>query len=120
MIEASLPTYYANIWLGLKNGYDGEIGDIQFVKNYCQEYVEKGLCVTITETEFIYTGGNEPGVIIGLINYPRFPKEDGEVLAEAIQLAEQLMRSFEQYRCSIVTPHRTFLMENEDKKDENS
>ena len=117
MIEKVGKTFYANIWLGLRNGYDGEVADIQFVKNMCQDYVEKGLCVTVTETEFIYTGGNEPGVIIGLINYPRFPTTDEAVVHDACILADLLMKSLEQFRCTVVTPNETILLHNEYKKE---
>jgi len=108
-------TFYANIWLGLRNGYDGEVSDLQAVKNICQDYVEKGLCVTVTKTDFIYTGGNEPGVVIGLINYPRFPTEDRLVVEDACRLADILMKALEQFRCTVVTPETTILLENEDK-----
>jgi hypothetical protein len=108
-------TYYANIWLGTRAGYDGDLFSIQKIWDICQEYVEKGLCVTVTPTHFIYTGGEEPGVCIGLINYPRFPSPPQEILDDAVALAEILMKEMKQFRCTIVTPQETFLLENEDK-----
>lgn len=57
-----------------------------------QEYCDKaGLCVTVTETWFVYTGGREPGWKIGLRNYPRFPCADSsELLAHAEKLGKAL------------------------------
>jgi len=54
----------------------------------CQKYCNtRGLCVTITETLHVYTGGQEKGYIIGLINYPRFPKSTSELEEIAHDLA---------------------------------
>jgi hypothetical protein len=114
-------TFYANIWLGLQPGYETPERFIKGhneyckVKEICQKYVEKGLCVTVTKTEFIYTGGNEPGVIIGMINYPRFPKIEGAILQDAFELAFELMTELDQFRCTVVTPDDTILLENMEK-----
>jgi len=119
MIESKLKTFYADIYLGLQEGYgEGLIHTSENVKNICQKYVEKGLCVTLTLTEFIYTGGREPGVIIGLINYPRFPSSMGEVLSEANNLAHILMEELKQFRCTIVTPQKTYLLSNDNMPEE--
>lgn len=56
----------------------------------CQNWVEKGHCVNVVDTVYIYKFGREQGVIVELINYPRFPKEPYEVLEDAEQLAEEL------------------------------
>lgn len=64
----------AKIYVGLKNRATGEEYSVDYVKQLCQKHVDKiGLCVTVTETDYIYTNGSEKGVIVGLINYPRFP-----------------------------------------------
>jgi hypothetical protein len=103
--------------MGLRIGYDGGLNLRQIVKRLCQEYVEKGLCVTITNTEFVYTGGNEPGFCVGLINYPRFPSTEKEITSNAIELADILMKALQQYRCTVVTTDWTYLLENEDLKE---
>ena len=43
---------------------------IKVVEKYCNEV---GYCVTIKPTLYVYKGGEEHGVEVGLINYPRFP-----------------------------------------------
>ncbi|HEY7823728.1 MAG TPA: hypothetical protein VIG24_12880 [Acidimicrobiia bacterium] len=50
---------------------------IREVEKYCDAV---GLCVSITSTRFVYTGGWEMGFRVGLRNYPRFPCEDSSVL----------------------------------------
>ena len=37
-----------------------------YYQKYCDEV---GLCVTVTDTWFIYKDGNEPGLIIGFISF---------------------------------------------------
>lgn len=56
-----------------------------------QAYVDKvGLCVTLTETHFFYTGGREPGWKVGLRNYPRFPSENQALLEHAEKIGNLL------------------------------
>jgi len=105
-------TYTANIYCGLEIGYNSYVlMSINDVKNICTTYVnEHKLCVTITETEFVYVNGNEPGVIIGLINYPRFPSEPYKIKHHAICLAEILKEKLMQQRISIVCTDETIML----------
>lgn len=75
----------------------------------CREFCfNVGYCVTVSDTEYVYTGGMESGVVIGLINYPRFPREPGEILKVAEQLGMALMTGLCQHSFSIVTPQDTY------------
>ena len=119
MVKARGDTYEVDIWIGLCPGYNNAATfPIEKVYEICQEYVEKGLCVTVTKTKFIYTGGSEAGVCIGLINYPRFPTENREVLYDAKELAVILMKELCQFRCTIITADKTYLIENESMSEE--
>lgn len=60
----------------------------QAVQEYCNTI---GLCVTITETLYVFKGGKEKGYIIGLINYPRFPVKEYDLFARAKDLGEYLI-----------------------------
>jgi hypothetical protein len=101
--------------MGLQEGYDGttyHVKDaIRVVRMYCDKV---GLGVTVTPTYFVYTDGDEPGCIVGLINYPRFPKHVDEIEKHALALANLLMTRFSQQRCTIETPSKSFLLENEE------
>jgi hypothetical protein len=56
-------------------------GDIETAKRWLRRRCfERGLCVTVTPTTFLYTGGEEAGFAIGFVNYPRFPVEDAATL----------------------------------------
>lgn len=80
-------------------------GDINHAKQICRKYcMDIGLCVTVEPISFVYTGGEEAGVRIGLINYPRFPSEPGDITARALDLARHLRVGLSQHSFSVVTP----------------
>ena len=105
-------TYEVKIYIGLQEGYEGSMHNAKDIEKSLLEYCECGFCVTVTPLRFIYTGGKENGVLIGIINYPRFPKEESELDIHAFAIANKLMKEFKQYRCSIVFPDNTVLFEN--------
>jgi hypothetical protein len=72
--------------------------------DYCDEI---GLCVTVTSTTYVYTGGAEEGVIIGLINYPRFPATPKQIEEKAIELGWWLLEGLGQESFSVQTPETT-------------
>lgn len=67
-----------------------------------QNYVMDGACVSISKEEYIYTMGNETGIVVNLINYPRFPKEPYELLNQAMELGEMLIQALGQGSCTVV------------------
>jgi hypothetical protein len=104
-------TTHISIFVGLKEGYTGPPHTLDEVKRICQGYCDDiGLCVTVTPTEFIYRGGNEPGGIVGLINYPRFPKSEEEISAHAAEIAKRLLDGLKQDRISIVMKDKTIML----------
>jgi hypothetical protein len=83
-------------------------GDMEQAKQACREYCfDVGLCVTVEAVSYIYTGGEETGVRIGLINYPRFPSVEPALLEKATALADLLMARLCQHSYSIVGPSET-------------
>lgn len=114
-MSAISKTYYANIYIGLQEGYDNtRIHSIVELHKICLDYCnEIKLGLTITPTKFIYVDGMEDGAIIGLINYPRFPKSEGYIQMIAQELAYILMNKLGQERCSIVCPDDTIMLEKE-------
>jgi len=59
------------------------------------------------EIELGVTGGEEDGVIVGLINYPRFPKSQDLIMAHATALGNTLLTVLGQQSFSIQTPDET-------------
>jgi hypothetical protein len=95
----TLPTYQIKIYLS---------GPIEVAKQIIREHVlENPLCVTIDPTTFIYTGGEESGYVVGLLNYPRFPTPPNELCVRAEMLTELLLDKTFQKSALIVRPERT-------------
>lgn len=98
--EKACPSYPVSIFIA---------GDEKLAKSICREFCDKeGLCVTVTPTAYVYTGREEAGVIVGLINYPRFPAAPGMIFATAKALAERLRDMLGQDSFTIQTPDATF------------
>jgi len=77
-------------------------GDRNLARQVLQEYVMRGACVSISEEEYIYTMGNETGIVVNLINYPRFPKTEEILLEQALELANELLVKLFQGSCTVV------------------
>lgn len=83
-------------------------GDASQARQVCRKYCfEIGLCVTVESVLYIYKGGEELGVRVGLINYPRFPSEQESISGHAKNLADLLMVDLCQHSYSIVGPSTT-------------
>ncbi len=108
----SCPAFKALINVGLKTGTTEPFTyHFDTALKVCEDYcVEVGLGLTFTPTRFVYVGGGEPGVIVGLINYPRFPKEEAEIRSHAFVLAERLRVTLKQWRVSIEFPDETVMI----------
>jgi hypothetical protein len=109
----------ARIWLGLREGYTENFYKFSEVSSFIRDWCgERGQCVSLTRTEYIYVHGQEPGLIIGFINYPRYPLSAAEIRNRAMELGEKLMKHFKQYRISITVyptiPAGTIMLENEE------
>lgn len=72
-----------------------------------KDVLERGLCVTIEPTTFIYTGWEEAGYVVGLINYPRFPSYYGDVWDRALELARKLLNGTYQHSILLMSPDET-------------
>ena len=80
-------------------------GDLSNAERICREYCdEAGFCVTVTPTNYIYTGGEEDGFIVGLINYPRFPRAPQIIWQRAEELAALLCDNLGQQSYTIQDP----------------
>ena len=98
MKYVSAPSVSCKIWIA---------GDLEAIKAACSEFCMSGLCVSVTPTEFIFTMGRETGACVGLINYPRFPSSERELVATATQLANFLLERLFQGSCTVEGPSQT-------------
>lgn len=99
MLEKTAPTYQLRIYMS---------GPIEVAKQVVrEECMHAGLCVTIEPTHFIYTGGEEAGFVIGLLNYPRFPGTPEYLRDRAEALMHRLLDATFQHSSLLVTPGET-------------
>lgn len=93
------PTAIARLYLS---------GPIEVAKQVIRaDCLREGLCVTIEPTTFIYTGGEEAGYVVGLLNYPRFPSEPSAIYARARHLMHALLEATHQHSALLVTDEGT-------------
>lgn len=75
---------------------------MEAIRSWC---TEKGDCWAVTRCEYVYTGGQEAGVQVTRIEYPRFPTRSGiDLQNHAEEMAEFLMLRLHQKSCSVVGP----------------
>ena len=99
--ESTTDSYWANIYIA---------GDYWKAKDVCRRHCsELGLCVTVTQTEYVYSFGAQSGVIVGLINYPRYPETTWVLEEIAEELGEKLFKELSQSSFTIMTPNETIL-----------
>jgi len=83
-------------------------GPIEVAKQIIrQDCLREGLCVTIEPTHFIYSGGEEIGYMVGLINYPRFPSTPEALRTRARRLTERLLAGTYQHSALLMDAHQT-------------
>ena len=99
MTMMNCPPFSADIYIG---------GDLAQAKQICRKYCyEKGLCVTVTPVDYIYTGAEEAGVKVSLINYARYPSTPNNIALTAFELASLLLEGLCQHSYSVVTPEES-------------
>lgn len=99
MIQQQAATHWARIYMS---------GPIEVAKQVIRkDCLRQGLCVTVEPTTFIYTGGEEAGFVVGLVNYPRFPSEPADLEARARDLMGQLLDATFQHSAMLMTPTTT-------------
>lgn len=110
----TVDTYCAKIYVGFREEYSDKIHNIKEAYELLQEYCDYvGLCVTVTPTKYIYKNGEEDGIIVGLINYPRFPTTPYDIDTTALDIANKFLNVFNQLRVSIETPETTYMIERQ-------
>lgn len=98
MIVKTTKSFTIRIWIA---------GNYDRAEEICREYCEQGYCVSIQPANYIYTGGEESGVCVTLINYPRFPLSPSDLKIHAENLAEHLRIGLHQQSFSIEDPNET-------------
>jgi hypothetical protein len=102
----SIDTYVARIYIA---------GDYDKARDICRKFCyDVGFCVNVTKNTYIYTGGEEDGVIVECINYPRFPSTKDEIDGNAYELALFLREQLCQDSFTLVTSDKTLWVSSRD------
>ena len=94
-----LPTFTINIYIA---GRDEVIRPL--LAKYC---LDNKICFSLDSVDFPYAGGEQHGFRVGIINYPRFPREESELLEIAITLTKYLIEETHQISATVVGPKET-------------
>lgn len=104
MIIKASPSYTVSIYC---------TGDKARLYAAIQETVDKmGLCVSIFPCDYLFTGGMESGYEVRLINYPRFPVSDTEMVYKANKVCETIFTVNPKGSLTMVLPHVSYFMSN--------
>ena len=95
----TLPTFTVNIYIA---GRDEVIRPL--LAKYC---LDNKICFSVDNLDFPYAGGEQHGFRIGIINYPRFPREESELSEMAITLTKYLIEETHQISATVVGPKET-------------
>lgn len=109
MIEQCCDTYWIKIYIA---------GPIETAKQILrEECYREGLCITIEPTDFIYTGGEEKGYVVGLINYPRFPTTQESIWRRSEIVLNLLLDKTYQKSAMMMSPTVTKWISKKEKDD---
>ncbi len=104
--ENTCDTFWGRIYIA---------GPVNVAEQIIREFCMSGFCVNITENKYIYTGGEETGICVEIINYPRFPKKRLFLEQETRRLAKALLDGMHQGSYTVMFPDET---EYFDRRDE--
>lgn len=83
-------------------------GDLATAKGCLRGYCYSiGCCFRIYPATYIYTGGEEEGFTVGIVNYPRFPSTPEELWGRARAISRILAKACNQRSALIVGPETT-------------
>jgi hypothetical protein len=95
-LSKSVESWWANVFIG---------GNYNASEMACRDICfPKGLCVTIEKTKYIFGGGSEDGVRVGLIQYPPFPETIECLMQKAISVGKKIAEENKQFSFTVVTP----------------
>ena len=107
-IQKEARAYKVEIFIGCDDVRDAHL----ICEDFCTDV---GLCVTVTPTVFTYRNGRCDGVIIGLINYARFPKGSCHIFQTAVDLAYKLKQGLTQGSFTVQDDERSIFISTRDE-----
>jgi hypothetical protein len=98
-MDSRIATYQATIYIA---------GDLVTARALLREEAyQQWLCVSLTPTEFVFTGAVESGVAIGFVNYPEVSSTPEKIFERAKDIATKLIPKMGQRSALVVGPDQT-------------
>jgi hypothetical protein len=97
--RVEVASYPVTIWIA-----GDHAAAIRHMEDHVQLYP---FCVTVTPTTYVHTSDTDPGIVVGLINYPRFPAGPAAIWAKAEQIGAFLCDRLCQQSYTIQAPDKT-------------
>lgn len=90
-------------------------GDYKQAKEICRSFCDTGFCVGIQKMDYIYTGGEEKGVVINIISYPNVVLSFDSLWIKALDLTKQLIIGLHQGSATIYSDKRLRTLSRRDQ-----
>lgn len=112
--EKQVPSYEARLYMGCKEGYDGEEFTEEEIRIAVQEFQNSQVVipVRITRTCFVAGSYHEHGWELVAINYPRFPQKKTDIWNFMHSLAKHLLVIFKQNRVTVLDAETSLIIED--------
>tara|TARA_R110002033_G_scaffold170471_2_gene213099 strand:+ start:960 stop:1349 length:390 start_codon:yes stop_codon:yes gene_type:complete len=113
LITIGLQKYYCNQFY-TKNNY------IEVLQNYQKKLIKEKsiyLSASVSDCLIVLNKQEEPHLKLEFINYPKFPLKEDVFKIEVNQLAQYLMKQFNQNRIVIVYHNETLMFEIDESVD---
>lgn len=99
---AESQSWWAHIYVG---------GDMRESETVCRGLCfPSGLCVTVEKVKYVFAGGTEEGVRIGMIQYPPFHEPEEELFNKAIKVGKAVAEANSQWSFTIVTNNKNIFL----------
>lgn len=77
------------------------------LRHWC---ADEGDCWALERVDYIYSGGEEAGIRLTRIDYPRFPSTPQELQDHAERMGAHLIERLYQTSCTVVGPVRSVML----------
>ena len=118
MNRVSIESFNTKNTIGLQIGYNDKMISKTEIIDTIQEYQnqlikEKGvyLSIALSECDIVLSGQVEPHLQLSIINYPKFPLDNGILKKDVEKLTTFLMDEYKQNRVIIEFPDETVMLE---------
>lgn len=119
-----IETYWCYFLIGSNRGYDTttlitEEELLKHITNFQNKYWKESCSVNVAPNNtIVFQDYKEMCYKVEAINYPRFPKTERDIYEFMLTLMEYLLVNLDQQRITLVTPHKSVMLENTQLIDE--